>query len=364
MMALNTLEDYLEAWLKTEHGETALETKKPVAEVICALAEAGKTIAKLTARGPLAGSVGAVVGDGTGGDVQKELDRITNNQVVAALKTAPVAYIASEELDDVLATEKSADAALCVAVDPLDGSSNIDTNVTIGTIFSILPRRVEEDATAEEQFFQSGRKQLAAGYIIYGPHTAMVLSVGDGTHTFTLDTGDDKFKLTSANLQVAAQTREFAINGSNYHHWDDHIRRYIDECLQGENGARGKNFNTRWVASMVADCHRILIRGGIYLYPGDVRQGYKDGRLRLIYEGNPIAFLMEQSGGVATTGHQPILDVKPTDIHQRVPLIFGSVGEVNIVQQYYKMVKSERQRSPLFGQRGLFLADDFVGKEG
>jgi fructose-1,6-bisphosphatase I len=346
MSALTSLGDYLDSWATTD------ETKD-VVHTILALASAGTVISKLISQGPLAGSMADVVAHNSDGDAQKELDRLTNVQVLEALNSAPVAYIASEELDDAVATGNE-DAPLCVAIDPLDGSSNINTNISVGTIFSILPRRDDATAIAREHFFQKGVSQLAAGYIIYGPNTAMVLSVGEGTHIFTLNPQTGQFEQTAANVQIPAATREFAINASNYRHWDEGIRGYVDECLEGSQGAREKDFNMRWVASMVAECHRILIRGGIYLYPGDARQGYTDGRLRLIYEGNPIAFLIEQAGGRATTGYTRILDLEPTDIHQRIPLIFGSAEEVETVERCLRDTESSAERSPLFGQRGLF----------
>lgn len=346
MKALMSLEDYLDGWARTSEARAAAKT-------VLSLARAGTVISGLIAQGPLAGSMGVIVGHNSDGDTQKELDRLTNIQVIEALKGAPVAWIASEELDEPMATGKD-DAPLCVAIDPLDGSSNIDTNVSVGTIFSILPRREDTGGAAEAHFFQPGTRQIAAGYIIYGPQTAMALTVGAGTHIFTLDTADHKFKLTSANVQIPADTREFAINASNYRHWDVWVRQYIDTCLEGARGAREKNFNMRWIASMVAECHRILTRGGIYLYPGDARDGYAEGRLRLIYEGNPVAFLMEQAGGAATTGQMRILDVVPTGIHQRVPLIFGSAEEVAVVESYHANGAASAERSPLFARRGLF----------
>lgn len=346
MKALMSLEDYLSGWARTDGA-------KGVAETVLSLASAGTVISGLIAKGPLAGSMGVVVSHNSDGDTQKELDRQTNTLVIDALKEAPVACIASEELDEAMATGKD-DAPLCVAIDPLDGSSNIETNVSVGTIFSILPRREDVDGADKAHFFQPGTKQLAAGYIIYGPQTSIVLTVGDGTHIFTLDSTDHKYKLTAANMQVPAETREFAINASNYRHWDEGVRQYIDSCLEGSEGTVAKDFNMRWVASMVADCHRILMRGGIYMYPGDAREGYTQGRLRLIYEGNPVAFLMEQAGGSATTGQMRMLDVVPTDIHQRIPLIFGSAEEVAVVESYHNNRGASAERSPLFARRGLF----------
>ena len=229
-MGENTnLEDYLDNWAKT--GEA-----KAVAETILALAGAGVVISELIAKGPLAGSMGNIVAQSNDGDGQKELDRLTNIQVIDALNSAPVAYIASEELDDAIAT-RNEDAPLCVAIDPLDGSSNINTNVSVGTIFSILPRREDAQGEARNHFFQKGIDQLAAGYIIYGPNTALVFTVGEGTHIFTLDREAGQYKQTSDHVQVPATTREFAINTSNYRHWDERVREYVDECLKGSEGA-------------------------------------------------------------------------------------------------------------------------------
>lgn len=346
MTALLSLGRYLDRWANNEK-------RKPVAETVRALAHVGKTISGCVIQGRLAGALGVVVGSSNDGDGQKELDRLTNVQVVDALRKAPVAFIASEEMAEAVATGNP-DAPLVVAVDPLDGSSNIDTNVSIGSIFSILPRREDDKGTANEHFFQPGTQQLAAGYIIYGPHTALVLTVGEGTHIFTLDPADGQFKLTLENIRVPAATHEFAINASNYRHWEPAVRSYIDDCLHGREGPREKNFNTRWIGSMVAECHRILMRGGIYLYPGDAREGYAYGRLRLVYEGNPVAFLMQQAGGLASTGRMRILDIVPTDVHQRVPLIFGSTNEVELVEDYFGQAEPAVQNSPLFGRRGLF----------
>jgi fructose-1,6-bisphosphatase I len=346
MTALRSLDSYLEGWAVGEHG-------KPVAETVRTLGNVCKTIASCIRQGQLAGAMGAIVGSSSDGDAQKELDRLANVLVIEALQKAPVAYIASEELVSAVATGNP-EAPLIVAVDPLDGSSNIDTNVAIGTIFSIMPKREDARGEANSHFFQPGSRQVAAGYVIYGTHTALVLTLGTGTLVFTLDPSDGQFKLTLENIRVPATTHEFAINASNYRHWEPSVRAYIDDCLQGREGPRGKNFNTRWVGSMVAECHRILMRGGIYLYTGDAREGYAEGRLRLIYEGNPVAFLMQQAGGLASTGRMRILDIMPTDVHQRVPLIFGSANEVELIEGYYGQAEPAVQNSPLFGRRGLF----------
>ena len=266
------------------------------------------------------------------------------------MRDAPVRYLVSEELDQV--QEMQQDKRLLVAVDPLDGSSNIETNAAVGTIFSILP--AAENASIDDVVLQPGNGQLAAGYCIYGPQTALVLTLGAGTHIFTLDPEARDFRLTESNVHITETTREFAINVSNFRHWDRPVRAYVDDCLAGEEGHRQSNYNMRWVASLVAECHRILARGGVFLYPGDARRGYAHGRLRLLYECNPIAFLVEQAGGGATTGEQRILDVKPEQIHQRVPMIFGASHEIRRVERYYAGRDLAAERSQLFGKRGLF----------
>jgi fructose-1,6-bisphosphatase I len=215
--------------------------------------------------------------------------------------------------------------------DPLDGSSNIDVNVSIGTIFSVLRKQDAQRGVSEEDFLQPGNQQAAAGYCVYGPQTTLVLTVGDGVTMFTLDRETGSWVLTAENVQIAEDTKEFAINMSNMRHWAPPVKRYIDECLAGKEGPRGKDFNMRWVASMVADVHRILSRGGVFLYPWDKREPNKPGKLRLMYEANPMAFLVEQAGGQATNGHQRILDIVPTKLHERVSVILGSKNEVQRV---------------------------------
>jgi fructose-1,6-bisphosphatase I len=268
------------------------------------------------------------------GEVQKALDSITNDRIIAACRTAPVAAIASEELEHPVAGV--AGGSVLVAMDPLDGSSNIDTNVSIGTIFSILPCPAGIDPVSETAFLQTGRNQLAAGYILYGPQTTLVLTVGSGTQFFTLDRANHQFILTADRVKPPAKAKEWAINASNARHWDDHIKAYIDECLAGSTGARGEDTNMRWVGSLVADGHRILVRGGVYLYPADRRKGYGEGRLRLLYECNPLSLIVEQAGGAATTGTMPVLDVVPQKLHQRVGFIFGSAEEVTRIERHYR----------------------------
>jgi fructose-1,6-bisphosphatase I len=245
-------------------------------------------------------------------------------------------------------------AQLAVALDPLDGSANIDTNVPIGTIFSVLPAPGSVNGAAQSVFLQPGSRQLAAGYVIYGPQCALVLTVGKGTHVFTLDRTSGAFRMTRAVVQVPECASEYAINASNYRHWTGAIRGYIDDCVAGKDGERGEDFNMRWLASLVGECHRILNRGGVFLYPQDTRQGYERGRLRLVYEANPIAWLVERAGGLATNGRQRILDLVPRRLHERTPLIFGSREEVEMIARYTAHSYAAGERSPLFSQRGLF----------
>ena len=327
--------------------QVVADTTRIIAESCCAIAE-------IIALGPLAGTLGAEHGSNVDGDVQKELDIRANDLIIEELRSAPVAWVASEELDDPI--ELNTGAPMYVAIDPLDGSSNIDTNVSVGTIFSVMPMKCDKGDTDVDCFLQKGDRQLAAGYVIYGPQTALVLTLGEGTHVFTLNPDTGEFCLTMPGVMISEDTNEFAINSSNSRRWDGHVRAYVDDCLKGEEGPHNKNYNTRWIASLVAECHRILSRGGIFLYPGDRRPGYQSGRLRLAYECNPIAFLAEQAGGAASDGHQRILEIEPGDIHQRVPMIFGSINEVALVDQYYRDMEPIQQRSQLFGTRGLFKA--------
>jgi len=346
MTEVATLEHYLQEWVDDDQTHRA-----DVAVTLNAIAGACCRISGLIAEGPLAGALGAVHGNNMDGDAQKELDLRTNELVISSLQDAPVALLVSEELAEPLEIQPG--AALNVAIDPLDGSSNIDTNISVGTIFSILPSQTTSNGSGADPILQQGTHQLAAGYVIYGPQTALVLTVGEGTQIFTLDPRTNDFKLTTTNVQIPEETREFAINVSNFHHWDRHVRAYVDDCLEGETGPRKSSYNMRWVASLVAECHRILSRGGIFLYPGDARTGYENGRLRLLYEINPIGWLIEQAGGGATTGSGRVLELQPTDIHQRAPLIFGSRQEVDRVDRYYSEPHAVGERSPLFSQRGL-----------
>ena len=339
----------LEVWLET--AVSGRPDLRPVSMAILALAEAGRKISKILARGLLEGALSEIIGDSRDGDGQKALDAMTHDIIRTALAATPVAALASEEADEPELLDPR--GAIAVAIDPLDGSSNIETLAPVGTIFSILPMVPSRAGVAPvAPFLQTGRKQLAAGFIIYGPQTALVLTLGDGTRIFALDPKSGEYISTRGNLTVPATTREYAINSSNMRHWDPEIRTYVVDLMMGSDGPRGEDFNTRWVASMVADAYRILIRGGIYLYPGDMRRGYAKGRLRLIYEANPVAMLMEQAGGAATDGKTPILDLVPGDIHQRCPLVFGSSTEVRRVGANFE--SGTPLKSPLFGSRSLF----------
>lgn len=354
MDAFQELSDWLADW----QGGTRADgeaTRADVSATILAMAQACREISRLIETGPLAGAPddgghAAVVGENAGGDQQKALDLRAHDIVIEALKTAPVAVVGSEEADEPILL--SEDAAIAVAVDPLDGSSNIDVNMSIGTIFSLLPHAAGKP---QASLLRPGTEQLAAGYAIYGPMTELVLTLGSGTHVFVLDR-HGHFRLTGSDLAIDPRTSEFAINASNYRHWDEAIRAYIDDCLSGAEGSRGRDFNMRWIGSLVAEASRILTRGGVFLYPGDQRRGYGEGRLRLVYEANPIALLIEQAGGAASTGAGRILDLVPDNLHQRVPLVFGSRGEVERVEHYTTDPHSIGDRSPLFGRRGLFRA--------
>ena len=340
------LEQYLDAF-------ACREAEAGLAQIILALAAVSLILRDLVATGPLIGDLAKVRREDEAGDPQKELDVRANELILEALAGTPVAVVASEEMDVPAVNDWRAPFA--VAIDPIDGSSNIDTNAPVGTIFSILPAgpHVEQDPCAP--FLQSG-PPLAAGFFIYGPQTALVLTLGRGTQIFTFDLARCQFIMTTQHVWIPTRTREYAINASNYRHWDEAVRLYIDDCLDGTTGTRGVDFNTRWIASLVAEAFRILMRGGIYLYPGDARPGYAQGRLRLVYEATPIAWIVEQAGGAATDGVRRILDLAPRILHERVPLVFGSIEEVELLTRYHTHPDSHGVRSPLFGQRSLFRA--------
>ena len=316
-----------------EHGHIPSQLRL-LLEIV---ARACKTIAISVNKGALGEVLGSADTENVQGEVQKKLDVISNEVLIEANEWGGhLAAMASEEMDSIhVVPNRYPQGEYLLLFDPLDGSSNIDVNVSIGTIFSVLRKVGHHRGVSEEDFLQPGRAQAAAGYCVYGPQTTLVLTVGEGVAMFTLDRETGSWVLTDNEVQIPADTREFAINMSNMRHWAAPVRRYIDECLAGKDGERGKDFNMRWVASMVADVHRILTRGGVFLYPWDQREPDKPGKLRLMYEANPMAFLIEQAGGLATNGRQRIMDITPGKLHERVSVMLGSKNEVQRVTDYH-----------------------------
>lgn len=302
------------------------------------VARACKSISHAVNKGALGGVLGSASTENVQGEVQKKLDIIANEVLIEANEWGGhLAAMASEEMDSIYAVpNRYPQGEYLLLFDPLDGSSNIDVNVSIGTIFSVLKKPEGHVAVQEADFLQAGSAQVAAGYCVYGPQTTLVMTVGDGVAMFTLDREQGSFVLTQEHVQIPADTKEFAINMSNMRHWDEPVKHYIDECLAGKSGPRGKDFNMRWVASMVADVHRILTRGGVFMYPWDKREPDKPGKLRLMYEANPMSWLVEQAGGAATNGVQRILDIQPTQLHQRVSVFLGSKNEVDHVTELHR----------------------------
>jgi fructose-1,6-bisphosphatase I len=301
------------------------------------VARSCKGISLSVTKGALGDILGATESENVQGEVQKKLDIIANEVLIEANEWGGhLAAMASEEMDSIhVIPNRYPQGEYLLLFDPLDGSSNIDVNVSIGTIFSVLKKPTNSPAVTEADFLQAGNQQVAAGYCVYGPQTTLVLTVGNGVAMFTLDREQGSFVLTHENVKVPEDTQEFAINMSNMRHWDTPVKRYVDECLAGTEGPRKKNFNMRWIASMVADVHRILTRGGVFMYPWDKREPNKPGKLRLMYEANPMSWLIEQAGGAATNGKQRILDIKPDALHQRVSVILGSKNEVHRVTEYH-----------------------------
>ncbi len=305
------------------------------------VSRACQAISVAIGKGSLGGVLGEAGSDNVQGEAQKKLDVLSNDILLDANEWGGhLAAMASEEMDlPHLVPHRFPKGEYLLTFDPLDGSSNIDVNVSIGTIFSVLKCPEGADLStpeaAEAAFLQPGTAQVAAGYAVYGPTTLLVLTVGDGVAVFTLDREQGSFVLTQENVQIPADTKEFAINMSNQRFWEAPVKRYVDEMVAGKEGPLGKDYNMRWVASMVADVHRIMTRGGIFMYPLDSKMQDKGGKLRLMYEANPMALLVEQAGGAATTGRQRILDITPTHLHQRVPVILGSKNEVDRVSGYH-----------------------------
>lgn len=301
------------------------------------IVSACKKISHLVNRSGIIGLGGAAKSENVQGEVQKKLDIITNEVMIEHLNwTGHLAAMASEEIDEIIPIPaRHPKGKYLIAFDPLDGSSNIDVNLSVGTIFSILrcPEGVTEPTEAD--FMQKGTEQVCAGFCVYGPSTMMILTTGYGVNGFSLDRDVGEFILTHPNMTIPEDTAEFAINTSNRRFWEPPVQRYVEECMQGTEGVRDKNFNTRWLASMVAEVYRVLTRGGIFMYPMDSKIAAQGGKLRLMYEANPMSFIVEQAGGASSTGYQRIMDIEPTGIHQRVPVILGSKNEVERVVRYH-----------------------------
>ena len=319
-----------------------------LARVLRAIAGGSLAVAYRIRRGVLAGAMDAEVGPAHDGVAQMALDVFADEAFVNWLKRAGVRAMLSEERQDPVMLDP--DGTLLVAIDPLDGSNNIDANGSLGTFFSVLD--APSDSFRPSHFLQRGAKQRAAGFVLYGPHVDFVFTCGEGVHMAALEPDANRFRITRTAARIPAETREFAINASNSRHWPGPVRAYIEDCLEGEEGPRGRNFNMRWTGAAVAEAYRILVRGGVYLYPEDSRPGYERGRLRLLYEANPIAFLIEQAGGAAIDGFDRVLNLTPASLHARTPLIFGSKDKVERLSRYYAE-GSDARIAPLFARRGL-----------
>ncbi len=340
--------DTLEDWLGAQPAG--------MRAVIAAIAGACAQIAHALAIGPLADLHGGASALNTHGEAQQKLDVFADRCMADAIAAcAHVAAWASEEQELPTVSETHAEQGeYLVVFDPLDGSSNIEANISVGTIFSVLRHPFRGTTPGEAGFLQPGRRQVAAGYAVYGPATVLVLSCGAGVSAFTLDPRERTWLLTRSDVRLPEQTREFAINASNQRFWEKPVQRYVAECLAGESGPRAADFNMRWVASMVAEVHRIFSRGGVFMYPRDNKEPKKAGRLRLMYEAAPMAFLVEQAGGAAVTGTQALLDIVPDTLHQKVPVILGSKGEVERIVRYHAD-PHENVHWPLFRERSLFV---------
>lgn len=334
-MKRKTLTQYL-----VEQQRSAQALAPEVRLLIEVVARACKAISHAVSKGALGGVLGSLESENVQGEVQKKLDVLSNEILLEANEWGGhLAAMASEEMETIhLIPNRYPKGEYLLLFDPLDGSSNIDVNVSIGTIFSVLhaPHNVSGAPVCEQDFLQPGDKQVVAGYAVYGPQTMLVLTIGNGVVGFTLDREMGSWVLTHENIRVPEDTKEFAINMSNMRHWAAPVKRYVDDCLAGTTGPLGKDYNMRWIASMVADVHRILTRGGVFMYPRDSREPEKPGKLRLMYEANPMSFIIEQAGGAATNGHQRILEIQPENLHQRVAVFLGSKEEVERATAYHK----------------------------
>lgn len=339
-----------------EARRTHPEARGDLNGVLHSVATACKAISRAVAHGSLADLLGNAEASNVHGERQKKLDVIANDIFIRLNENRGyVAGMASEELDDPYTLPEAYERGKYLLLfDPLDGSSNIDVNVSVGSIFSILRTSTPGKDPKPEDFLQPGTRQVAAGYAIYGPSTMLVLTTGAGVHAFTLDPLLGEFILSHRDLKIPAETHEFAINASNSRFWEYPVQRYVDECLKGSSGGRGKDFNMRWIASLVAETHRILMRGGVFMYPRDNKNPDVPGRLRLTYECNPIGLLIEQAGGRASTGYKRMLEVQPEKLHQKIGFVFGSRAEVERIERYHLEGDTRDSEQPLFAQRGLF----------
>ena len=324
-----------------------------VSKAIVAIAEVAIMMSEIISLGDLQSNLGREVGENSDGDNQKALDVLADEAFIKKLSSSSVSWYASEEQEEVVELNKN--GSVLLAIDPLDGSSNISNNISIGTIFSLRSARgINSKKQAREALLSPGENQLAAGYVIYGPQTSIILTAGSGVSEYILDKKVKAFTLCRSNINIPKDSAEYSINSSNYRHWSKPMKAYVDDLNLGIEGPAGKNFNMRWVASLVAETHRILSRGGIFIYPGDNRKGYEMGRLRMVYECAPIAFIIAQAGGGATDIYNNILSLEVEDLHGRIPFVFGSINEVKRVQVYHDLPGSEV--SPPFGRSGLFSA--------
>jgi len=338
-MKRKTLTQYL---VEQQRAEYALSAE--VRLLIEIVSRACKTISHAVSKGALGGVLGSLESENVQGEIQKKLDVISNEVLLEANEWGGhLAAMASEEMETIhLIPNRYPKGEFLLLFDPLDGSSNIDVNVSIGTIFSVLraPASASGREITEEDFLQPGTAQVVAGYAIYGPQTMLVLTIGQGVVGFTLDREMGSWILTHEKISIPEDTKEFSINMSNMRHWAPPMRQYIDECLAGKTGVRGKDFNMRWIAAMVADVHRLITRGGIFMYPWDAREPNKPGKLRLMYEANPMSMLVEQAGGASTDGYQRTMEIQPTSLHQRVGVVLGSKNEVERVTRYHHEAKN------------------------
>jgi fructose-1,6-bisphosphatase I len=349
-MAVNTdyvsLEQYFKSWSDGSSG------CKQIASTVECLAAAATALAKIIAQTSVTSKPDDTVTKNSDGDTQAQLDILAHDLFENALGAAPVGLMVSEECAEAIVLDHS--AALAVVLDPLEGSSNIETNIPPGSIFSIYAfEPADFPLSVDSLMNRQGTDQVASGFFIFGPQTSLVLTVRDGTYIFLLDPESSEYRVSHDDVRVPQSQPEFAINASNYRHWDDSIRGYVDDCIAGNSGPREEEFNMRWIASLVAEAYRIFVRGGIFLSPRDQRPGYENGRLRLLYEAFPVALLIEQAGGAATDGENRILEQLITDLHARVPLVFGSKEQVERVARYYATPPVDKNRYALFEPRQL-----------